>query len=108
LRLANLFPGKHERSSALFEDDVARLISRNKEGHFNDLIAICEEAVQEQKATIKAARQWLTRAEAVQKERAIEEELFEQAFDLKEAMRAHSEGIVSLKDRISEALKAKA
>ena len=65
-----------EKASGHFEDDVARLVSRNKNAAFTSLIEQCEAQIGEQKACIKSVRDWLPLAENAPREAAVDEDIF--------------------------------
>jgi hypothetical protein len=98
--------GKLEKASGQFEDDVARLISRNKNGSFTSLIETCESQIVEQKACIKqAVRDWLPLAENVPREAAVDEDVFLKGADVRSQMETHQTGIITMKGRILEAMR---
>ena len=97
--------GKLEKASGHFEDDVARLISRNKNGSFTSLIETCESQIVEQKACIKAVRDWLPLAENVPREAAVDEDVFLKGADVRSQMETHQTGIITRKGRILEAMR---
>jgi hypothetical protein len=94
-----------EKVSGQFEDDVARLISRNKNGSFTSLIEQCESQIAEQKACVKAVREWLPLAENVPREAAVDEDVFLKGADIRTQMETHQTGILTMRGRILEAMK---
>ena len=92
-----------EKASGHFEDDVARLVSRNKNGAFTSLIEQCENQSGEQKACIKSVRDWLPIAENAPREAAVDEDIFVKGADLRSQMETHQNGITNMKGRILEA-----
>ena len=97
--------GRMEKTSAQFEDDVARLVSRNKNGTHTSLVHTAEAAITEQKNTIQSVRSWLALAEGVPRDACIEETIFTRGAELRGEVQTHQDGMSLLKSRIVEAIK---
>ena len=96
-----------EKNSAQLEDDLARLVSRNKDGAFTSLIQKAEAAVAEQNACVKAVRDWLPTAEGAPRELAVEEDIFNKGAELRSQFDIHTDSISVLKSQFAEAMKIK-
>ena len=94
-----------EKASGHFEDDVARLVSRNKNGAFTSLIEQCEVQIGVQKVCIKSVRDWLPIAESAPREAAVDEDIFTKGSNLRSQMETHQSGITVMKGRILEAMR---
>lgn len=94
-----------EKNSAQLEDDLARLVSRNKDGAFTSLIEKAETAIAEQKACVKAVRNWLAMAEAAPRAVAVEEDIFLKGAELRSQFDVHMDSILVLKNRFIEAMR---
>ena len=94
-----------EKASGHFEDDVARLVSRNKNGAFTELIEQCEVQIGVQKVCIKSVRDWLPIAESAPREAAVDEDIFVKGADLRSQMETHQSGVATMVRRVVEAMR---